>query len=1636
MKIKHTKQYIRDIIGDQNTPINPLDSKTPLFEKIVGVGNAKGHIKRIANFADNATQQLIFELLQNADDANNDNEREGVFQVFFDEKYFLAINNSMPFTTSSDGGRGSLKRFLSWDEREDTNEEYTGKYGKGSKLLYNLFVDETDTNHNNEDKRTDAIFNKHNGPIIFSWSNLSSIEDLKTLDENSEFKLKEYEDNDYPLLTKLINTYYPAAPNETHKSSKGDVNVFAKKEIIELANFINNNLKPDPHFVWDRGTLIFIKLGKGQKKKLDFKYSDGIRSYLSFSKNISSVKINNTFIKKEKLQSTGILEINKKQYEIAFPLSEDLEDLSFVNFYNLLPVLKENHGFKFIINTDAFDIQENRQNIDFSNNYNKSRLGDIVSVIDNYFQNKNIDFFDKLNLYKAILFSEKEEIHKEELEGFYADLIILLKKYIPGNDCFIKDAESVKINTSGLEISLNEVGLGEYNWLNKSLHQYRDKVIKLLEIEEWDINDILAKGKNKEVKKWIGGLSKDSYNEFISTIEKSALSDSFKQIPIIKASDKEVYSIYEFISSDNKTFLTSRTIELQKVLNKLEIITSHKLFSKIADKLSERHKELQEVIDVLNANKTQLHRNDKWKVVEVFKSNFSNSAKNLSGNLKIFKNTEGNYSNMGNMISSVDGYAPYGLFKFLKIEEAENNEALQDLFLNESKIWDKVLRDWESVILENYESNLTQNYHYAKDIYNSLFKIYKKSDSSLSVDSNIRIFLTSEGNFIKRNEIFINSALSGLNENEYEELKSAFEQTNISLPPHFLISDLQKKPFNIKESSIDDFSDKFYSEILISKKQLIVFRNLIRKMSETFFNYFIIESEKEKYKVIRKENAKTQYYCTDNKVNDFLDDKDGYKLLPKELKNDFNENDGLVIANSQEFVRNLITQFSSQKEFIDIVLTQGTTIVSDYISKLRVDLNSNEKYVKGSFEVKIIRHCLNNNLTDSIKHNIFINDKELDHYEFVDEVRIDSLKFSLSELLPKYEGISRVISDVKANLELKGIYKLFTAKPKPNFNIFEEIDNTRLNIAQLSFAIAYHIYEDKNKWEYTDKGDDLNETVRINAFFERKLDYTKYFQIQDFNPKIQILATNSGLLLNEEYLPEWVNKWIGKDAEKKKDKISYLKRMGVVDDKSEIIEIRETLYKDKYVKSSLFEKCAKEEYLSHTIKWAKDKWDSIEYKSNRYNAISRLIEFCLKKHKTFDYGLFFNALKNDEIALIIRKQEKGKYYIAENEYLGKIGKSETPPFQDIMLFGKCDEGIKSVLKGLGKLELSIEKEFEEKETNDVIEWSAEFYKKWKGDKTVDYKGVYFSSSDLPFNYILKSEDGNINSLLGTWSDGDVALDKENEIIFISKASLEENDVINILEDNVGILSSSSKEQILLLYKYERNELKGKGTGQGDDEHVIKVDEDISKEDREMLSTNTSDILDILNGLDLAKLKELLKTGNSIEEILKAFKEKEIEEEKTTVGKLYGYIGEALFNAHLKDTSQYQDFEWVSQHEHAYDFELPELKVDVKTNIKSLKESNGSLPFYIHKNALDYLKKNPENKYDIARISLEDLGLADWAKRLKKSNNLNNGSLTQDLKNIINKKAKDFISNNRNFYKNLVVFSIKDDMELVHNSGQY
>ena len=94
--------------------------------------------------------QAIYEFLQNAVDCNSTH-----FYIFYNEKYFLAINNGEPFDTEG------LQSVLNIAQTTKKSCDKIGRFGIGFKLVHRLV---------GKNEGVSELVNQYKGPILFSWS--------------------------------------------------------------------------------------------------------------------------------------------------------------------------------------------------------------------------------------------------------------------------------------------------------------------------------------------------------------------------------------------------------------------------------------------------------------------------------------------------------------------------------------------------------------------------------------------------------------------------------------------------------------------------------------------------------------------------------------------------------------------------------------------------------------------------------------------------------------------------------------------------------------------------------------------------------------------------------------------------------------------------------------------------------------------------------------------------------------------------------------------------------------------------------------------------------------------------------------------------------------------------------------------------------------------------------------------------------------------------------------------------------------------------------------------------------------------------------------------------------------------------
>ena len=262
MNVRDLSQYITKLCGQET--LHLLGSnKELLLQKIYGQDPSPDQVKSVisdaASFASNAEEQLFYEFVQNAYDASADS-------LFFyaNKNYLIVLNNGEPFYTDFDifdSGTiprdGQLYNFLAKGKSlKRTDNSKLGKYGQGSKLLYTLLT-EVSESEENEDLLIKTLYDEKKGPYLISWYNRNQLANL--LQKQGVWTPAQGDDyKENILFAKIMISYYPVAPGTSE-------DIFSTKEALDAIEAFDTLVDPrrNLHILY-RGTALMIPLGEGK----------------------------------------------------------------------------------------------------------------------------------------------------------------------------------------------------------------------------------------------------------------------------------------------------------------------------------------------------------------------------------------------------------------------------------------------------------------------------------------------------------------------------------------------------------------------------------------------------------------------------------------------------------------------------------------------------------------------------------------------------------------------------------------------------------------------------------------------------------------------------------------------------------------------------------------------------------------------------------------------------------------------------------------------------------------------------------------------------------------------------------------------------------------------------------------------------------------------------------------------------------------------------------------------------------------------------------------------------------------------------------------------------------------------------
>lgn len=936
--------------------------------------------------------QAIYEFMQNAADANS-----SLFYMFYNEKYFLAVNNGSPFTISG------LKSILNVAQSDKSDAGKIGRFGIGFKLVHRLV---------GKGDGMQELTKEYKGPVLFSWSKKEDLISLMN-NEKIEFDDNIFDDSKSSLLFKFILTNFPAAPGEKVKNLEYEDSIlFPESEYNEMSEFVRQSLYKYVEINdFSSGSIVFIKLGEGKKKLLDVDYEKnfkvGVEYSLNTIKGLSDVRVNDKLISKNELimensfiekGTNAFNEINPeyKESNINFSVGyncidfnsekpfDSVEKLKLSpSFYKYFPLGDETHRSALFLHCDSFSNEANRRKL-HEDTINRNLFPHITDFI----KSKLLEYSDTdrerfLQFYANILMCDFAHSNSEWLnEDLFNPIFTYARTIVPTETGFENNSSLVKIKRGKCTIPLSVISENNYSWfhwnekLRTLVNQAKDS--KKLGLELWDLLDIIRKADIEKLNNWIELCNEETYTQFLNELEScltlkevsSELKKKIERVKLFKFSDGKFYSYNDVIKyitvhiSYNSTtyerrydsiiYKTNKTSSIEGELLKLGFIISIiniNNFPNIKEKLFilPSDKSLFSIIEQ-KVEGNNLTKEEKRNLIVNITSKdenkkFTDVGETTIKKLRLCRNNKGEYKSLEELITRYNNL-PVWLSPF-QINESDYFDELTPYLISTKDIYSKIIRQkWDELKLNADES-------FYKDI-----KYYYSLDKEAKDLSDKNFLCIADGQFVEPDKVFYNKEMRNEDLN-YIDLRSALEKAfGLNTAEKFLLPFLEVNPFIVHQKKLMDYNPS--SNMLTKEEVSSILKFCIdSEVDIKFFEKFVIlKSDEDTFSIRLKTNDYYQVsvYGKSDALKKFIKEHCPAMIpLPSEFSV---YKDSWGIVKNNELYINILQSISYDlEEYADILIG----ILSDDDSKYEliknlstIKINIDFDLSKDAWEYKII----------------------------------------------------------------------------------------------------------------------------------------------------------------------------------------------------------------------------------------------------------------------------------------------------------------------------------------------------------------------------------------------------------------------------------------------------------------------------------------------------------------------------------------------------------------------------------------------------------------------------------------------------------------------------------------------------------
>jgi hypothetical protein len=1583
MKIRDLNQYIQKLCGE--VTLSKLgENKELLLQKIYGQDPSPDQVKTVisgaASFASHAEEQLFYEFVQNAFDANAD-----TLCFYANERYLIVLNNGEPFYTDFDifdvnekPRDGQLYNFLAKGKSlKRGDDKKMGKYGQGSKLLYTLLTDVNET-QSNEDLLIDTIFNKKKGPYLISWDNRRQLSNL--LLKQANWQPAQGDDVEENLLfAKILMSYYPMMPGV-------DDSLFSAAEAIEAIDAFETLVNPrrNMHYL-NKGTAIIIPLGKGKYNKIaSAENLERVRARLggfasitksqerNAGKTVSHIYVMGEEIEQHDAQSLFV-EFNQegRDFFYHFAFNPVFAQKSNVNIFKGLPILQTKFRLGFIVDSQTFEVDDSRQRINDTDKTYHQLVRAFEEVVKQLDEMKTTDFVKFDYIYKALIKTripggDDSKFIKTAFEEvfkpfFEANVLTVTGEYVP--------MARARVNKEQSYFPLEEMGVSDYSWINESVMYY-------VKVEEKTLKDVLLDAEQSKLQAWIKRLSNEDYIQVHKCLEVYKSDEDVKSLKIFRSNENNLFSYEEVIAEDTNVYFP---FDEQPPMGDCEYILAG--FSGMDVKDYARL-----LFDKIKKN-IEYFRSSELAVEDAVNFLFWIVDKDLgfhdeiASEILLFANRHGEYMAFEDLLAcrpkdtilfdnyQINGFVP---------PRIETCSWLVNPQKNAVAMWQWLCRNWE--LLQEQEPWCEFALRNLKDI----LKIFEKAkESQNELDERLTLYLDEQGQPTQSERYIIRYSWV-LNESEYGLLASMLPN-NQKLIPYRFVKFLSRAPFESEEL---DFPKVIQDGIIVSKEQLAV---CIKIMDNYIPNQYLdkvrTQQHGTQFKLTLKSSEKYNYLDTfdfkeGNELKQELE-RAGFYAVPEEVQKLLKEKPvKYYLKSNEELLKQAINLVADSIKLFPLVQDANSSVVN-YFFKLLNEVDIDGPLTMSDFRWKVIDLAMTRNLVDMlfgllrykgdalpeevIQQYVKVGDNQYDVYKIDDEYGISNKVFrDFLECLPKAE-----VERFKNNFYADRVTEVTSR------DIYNRISENTLRAEQLRFCLDY---ANHNKCDDTFRVKDDQIIASLDMVLKYRFEgFDNHVEFPGVDFDKHIFTIRRELRNNDEELLPMVQKWIHDNP----TSLSLFKRL--MTESSPFVAVRKALIENvRYSDFSSFSDDDNAIRIESTIKWIMNRQLTYVFDTDNFQTVMDMIEALPDEFEEMPFLRYTGDVdkRNDKenepkptfkLQLYKDNSKFFSYYSWGNKFQWRL--ADTPELakffkaNDIYLIGETDLLKKHNLSDCPRLYIKMVTPADKRP-----EFNDEVYLEWK--KTRESEGFSIHISDKPISQTFTIKEGEQELFKCKMKDGQVGLD--GKCVIVQYPNSQHLTVVKAIAKNIHSLEQF-KEPFIALQSLILERLENGGAGE-------KIPEPAKK---------------LIEGMTVEEMEKLAKEKEKVRQILEGI------EEESKVRLTIGFIGELIYAEYLRRKNKEFDhaaLRGVGE----YDFEnkTDNIFVDVKTNLYSLKD--GTAPFYLHKSQNVFMQKHPNAKYHILRISLNDLSLQTTYEEIRDTYGKDANPLKDDrLRKRCEKVAKMF-----------------------------